>query len=510
MHHERIAILDFGSQYTHLITRRLRELGAFSLVYKSDVKLDEIAGNDLKGIILSGGPNSVLDPNAPGMDSRLLDLGVPILGICYGMQLLARDSKGKICRATRREYGKSTIEVTDAKSVLFKGMKAKQAVWMSHGDHVEAVPDGYTITAKTSGVPVAAMENSAAKCFGIQFHPEVTHTQYGNALLLNFLHLCEMSLDWNAGHFIEGKIEELRKQIGPDATLVLGLSGGVDSSVAALLLHKAIGNRLICVFVDTGLMRKDEMRHVQDAFAKFDLSVKWIDASERFLDELDGVTDPEQKRKIIGRTFIEVFEREAKATKAEFLGQGTLYPDVIESSGIGGAVLVKSHHNVGGLPERMNMKLVEPLRELFKDEVRRVGLILGLPERMVWRHPFPGPGLAVRLPGAITRERVSLLQDADAIFIEELVKSGWYKLTSQAFAVLLPVQTVGIMGDERTYESMCALRAVQSEDFMTADWARLPHELLERCAQRIINEVKGINRVVFDITSKPPATIEYE
>jgi len=510
MHHERIAILDFGSQYTHLITRRLRELGAFGLVYRHDVKPDEISGSDLKGIILSGGPNSVLEPNAPCMDAGLLKLGVPILGICYGMQLLARDFKGQICRAAKREYGKSAIEVTDVNSVLFNGMKLEQAVWMSHGDHVEAVPDGYTTVAKTPDVPVAAMENRALKRFGIQFHPEVTHTQYGNALLLNFLHICEMNLDWNAGHFIEEKIEDIRRQIGPNETVVLGLSGGVDSSVAALLLHKAIGKRLTCVFVDTGLMRKDEMRHVQMAFAPFDLSVKWVNASDRFLGELDNVTDPEQKRKAIGRTFIEVFEREAKATGAKFLGQGTLYPDVIESSGIGGAVLVKSHHNVGGLPERMNMKLVEPLRELFKDEVRRVGLALGLPEDMIWRHPFPGPGLAVRLPGIITRERVSMLQDADEIFIEELRKSGWYKLTSQAFAVLLPVQTVGIMGDERTYESMCALRAVQSEDFMTADWARLPHELLERCAQRIVNEVRGINRVVFDVTSKPPATIEYE
>ncbi len=510
MHHERIAILDYGSQYTRLITRRLRELGAFGLVYGPQATAAEIAGADLKGVILSGGPNSVLEPGAPGLDPAILELGVPVLGVCYGMQLLARDAGGQLHRAAKREYGKASVSVSPSESLLFKGMDPEQVVWMSHGDHVEGAPVGYAVTARTPGVPVAAMEHAGLRRYGIQFHPEVTHTQHGNALLLNFLHACGMTLDWNAGHFIEEKVGHLRAQIGETGTVVLGLSGGVDSSVAALLLHKAIGKRLTCVFVDTGLMRKDEMRHVQEAFAPFDLQVKWVDASTLFLGELAGVTDPEQKRKIIGRLFVEVFEKEAKATQAQFLGQGTLYPDVIESSGIGGAVLVKSHHNVGGLPERMNMQLVEPLRELFKDEVRRVGLALGLPEDMVWRHPFPGPGLAVRLPGAITPERVAILQNADAIFIEELKTSGWYKLTSQAFAVLLPVQTVGIMGDERTFEWMCALRAVTSEDFMTADWARLPHELLERCAQRIVNEVKGINRVVFDITSKPPATIEYE
>ncbi|WP_005034209.1 glutamine-hydrolyzing GMP synthase [Holophaga foetida] len=509
MHHERIAILDYGSQYTRLITRRLRELGAFGLVYGPNATAEEIGGADLRGVILSGGPNSVLEDGAPGVDPRIFELGVPVLGVCYGLQLMSRDFGGQIHRAAKREYGKATIEVTDADSVLFQGMNSEQVVWMSHGDHVEEAPEGFKTVARTHGVPVAAMEDRARRRFGIQFHPEVTHTVHGNALLLNFLHVCSMKLDWNAGHFIEQKIESIRKQVG-NGTVVLGLSGGVDSSVAALLLHKAIGDRLTCVFVDTGLMRKDEMKHVQEAFAPFDLKVKWVDASELFLKELHGVSDPEQKRKIIGRLFVETFEKEAKATNAKFLGQGTLYPDVIESSGIGGAVLVKSHHNVGGLPERMNMQLVEPLRELFKDEVRRAGLALGLPEDMVWRHPFPGPGLAVRIPGPISADRVKILQNADDIFIEELKLSGWYKLSSQAFAVLLPVQTVGIMGDERTYENMCAIRAVTSEDFMTADWARLPHELLEKVAQRIVNEVKGINRVVFDITSKPPATIEYE
>lgn len=509
MHHERIAILDYGSQYTRLITRRLRELGAFGLVYGPAATAAEVGGPDLKGVILSGGPNSVLEPGAPDLDPALLELGVPVFGICYGQQLLARNLGGQLHRAAKREYGKATITVDPARSAIFKGLDPEQVVWMSHGDHVEEAPQGFVPVGHSDGVPVAAMEDPARRIYGIQFHPEVTHTVHGNAILSNFLHLCGMRLDWNAGHFIEEKLADIRRQVG-DGTVVLGLSGGVDSSVAALLLHRAIGPRLTCVFVDTGLMRKDEMTHVKEAFAPFDLNVKWVDASSHFLGQLEGVTDPEQKRKIIGRVFIEVFEREAKGTQARFLGQGTLYPDVIESSGIGGAVLVKSHHNVGGLPERMAMTLVEPLRELFKDEVRKVGLALGLPEDMVWRHPFPGPGLAVRLPGVITRERVRILQEADAIFIQELKESGWYRLTSQAFAVLLPVQTVGIMGDERTYESICALRAVTSEDFMTADWARLPHDLLDRVARRIVNEVKGINRVVFDITSKPPATIEYE
>ena len=509
MHHERIAILDYGSQYTRLITRRLRELGAFGLVYGPAATAAEVGGPDLKGVILSGGPNSVLEPGAPDLDPALLELGVPVFGICYGQQLLARNLGGQLHRAAKREYGKATITVDPARSAIFKGLDSEQVVWMSHGDHVEVAPQGFIPVGHSDGVPVAAMEDAARRIYGIQFHPEVTHTVHGNAILSNFLHLCGMRLDWNAGHFIEEKLADIRRQVG-DGTVVLGLSGGVDSSVAALLLHRAIGSRLTCVFVDTGLMRKDEMTHVKEAFAPFDLNVKWVDASSHFLGQLEGVTDPEQKRKIIGRVFIEVFEREAKGTQAQFLGQGTLYPDGIESSGIGGAVLVKSHHNVGGLPERMAMTLVEPLRELFKDEVRKVGLALGLPEDMVWRHPFPGPGLAVRLPGVITPERVRILQEADAIFIQELKESGWYRLTSQAFAVLLPVQTVGIMGDERTYESICALRAVTSEDFMTADWARLPHDLLDRVARRIVNEVKGINRVVFDITSKPPATIEYE
>jgi GMP synthase (glutamine-hydrolysing) len=509
MHHERIAIIDYGSQYTRLITRRLRELGAFGLVYNSTVKAEEIAGPDLKGVILSGGPMSVLEEGAPDVDPKVLELGVPVLGICYGQQLLARNLGGQIHRSTSREYGKVEITAMPEASMLFAGLPHQQAVWMSHGDHVEKAPAGFTVTAKTPTVPVAAMEHAEKRLYAIQFHPEVTHTSQGTPLLLNFLKACGMALDWNAGNFIEEKVQQIREQVGK-GTVVLGLSGGVDSSVASLLIHKAIGDQLTCVFVDHGLLRKDEMKQVQAMFAPFELKVNWVDARAEFLGALEGVTDPEQKRKIIGAKFIEVFEREAKKTNADFLGQGTTYPDVIESSGIGGAILVKSHHNVGGLPERMRMKLVEPLRELFKDEVRATGLALGLPEEMNQRHPFPGPGLAVRLPGAITPERVTVLQNADAIFIQELKESGWYAKTSQAFAVLLPVQTVGIMGDERTFEWMCALRAVTSEDFMTADWARLPHELMDRIAQRIVREVKGINRVVFDITSKPPATIEYE
>jgi GMP synthase (glutamine-hydrolysing) len=509
MHHERIAILDFGSQYTRLITRRLRDLGAFGLVYGAGATAAEIGGPDLKGIILSGGPNSVMEAGAPDLAPAILALGVPILGICYGQQLLARNLGGVIHRSSRREYGKAMIRIQDPESLLFQGLEAEQQVWMSHGDHVEKAPEGFLVTSHTRGVPVAAMENRAKRIYCIQFHPEVTHTTHGNKVLLNFLHVCGMKLDWNTGQFIEEKTKAIQKQVG-EGRVVLGLSGGVDSSVAALLLHKAIGKQLTCVFVDTGVMRKDEMTQVQEAFAPFDMQIRWVDAGREFLSALDGVSDPEQKRKIIGRTFIEIFDREALQVSADFLAQGTLYPDVIESSGVGGAVLVKSHHNVGGLPEIMKLKLVEPLRELFKDEVRRTGLALGLPEDMVWRHPFPGPGLAVRIPGCVTPDRVKILQNADAIFIEELKASGWYRNTSQCFAVLLPVMTVGIMGDERTYENMCALRAVTSEDFMTADWARLPHDLLEKVAQRIVNEVKGINRVVFDITSKPPATIEYE
>jgi len=509
MHHERIAILDYGSQYTRLITRRLRDLGAFGLVYPAGATALEIAGADLKGVILSGGPNSVMEPGAPPLDPAILALGVPVLGVCYGQQLMARDLGGELHRSARREYGKAAIRVQGSGSVLFQGLDLEQDVWMSHGDHVETAPAGFSVTASTAGVPVAAMEDRARGLYGIQFHPEVTHTTHGNAVLQNFLQACGMALDWNAGHFIEEKTADIRRQVG-QGRVVLGLSGGVDSSVAAVLLHRAIGQQLTCVFVDTGLMRKDERQQVQAAFAPFAMTVRWVDAGPEFLGALAGVSDPETKRKIIGRTFIEIFDREAGQVHADFLAQGTLYPDVIESSGVGGAVLVKSHHNVGGLPDIMKLKLVEPLRELFKDEVRRAGLALGLPEAMVWRHPFPGPGLAVRIPGPITAERVAILQDADAIFIAELEASGWYRRTSQCFAVLLPVMTVGIMGDERTYENMCALRAVTSEDFMTADWARLPHDLLEKVAQRIVNEVKGINRVVFDITSKPPATIEYE
>jgi GMP synthase (glutamine-hydrolysing) len=484
-------------------------MGAFGLVYGPNVTIDELNSSNLRGVILSGGPKSVLEAGAPDLDPLILELGVPVLGICYGQQLLARNYGGEIASSTHREYGKTAMRICDSDSLLFHGLSAEQQVWMSHGDHITKVPDGFKIVAKTAEAPVAAMEDQRRKQFAIQFHPEVTHTTNGSVVLRNFLKICNMKLDWNAGNFINKQIEHIRNQVG-DKNVILGLSGGVDSSVAALLLHRSIGKQLICVFVDTGLMRKNEGAQLREVFAQFDMQVCWLDASKEFFDNLLNISDPEAKRKIIGKTFVDVFDRQANQFKADFLAQGTLYPDVIESSGIGGAVLVKSHHNVGGLPDVMNLKLIEPLRELFKDEVRSVGLALGLPDDMVWRHPFPGPGLAVRIPGFITKERVSILQAADAIFIEELKASGWYRKTSQAFAVLLPVMTVGIMGDERTYENMCALRAVTSEDFMTADWARLPHDFLEKVAQRIVNEVRGINRVVFDITSKPPATIEYE
>ncbi len=508
-HHERIAVIDFGSQYTRLIARRLREVGAFGLVYSSNVSFEDIQGPDLKGIILSGGPSSVFEEGAPRLDPQILKSGTPILGICYGQQLIAKEFGGNVHRSKAREYGKASIDVLSDDSVLFRGLQSSQQVWMSHGDHVESIQNTFKVVGRTASVPVAAMESESLKIFAIQFHPEVTQTESGLKILKNFCDFSGMNCDWSSENFIEEKIKKIHDQVGKDL-VILGLSGGVDSSVAALLLHKAIGSRLHCMFIDTGLLRLNERVQVQESFEPFALHVHWIDASEEFFHGLSGISDPETKRKKIGAIFIEVFEREAKKLNAKFLAQGTTYPDVIESKGIGGAVLVKSHHNVGGLPERLNLKIVEPLRELFKDEVRAVGRTLGLHPQMVARHPFPGPGLAVRIPGNVDREKVRILQEADSIFIHELMISGWYERTAQAFVVLLPVKTVGIMGDERTYEYLCTLRAVTSEDFMTADWARLPYDLLEKVAQRIVNEVKGINRVTFDITSKPPATIEYE
>ncbi|MEY3315330.1 MAG: hypothetical protein SGVNAXEH_000308 [Holophagaceae bacterium] len=509
LHHERIAIIDFGSQYTRLIARRLREVGAFGLVYNSSTSYEEIKGQDLKGIILSGGPSSVFDKGAPTLDSKILNAGVPILGICYGQQLIAKQFGGNVHRSSAREYGKASINLLVNDSVLFQGLQTPQQVWMSHGDHVESIGDIFRVVGQTTSVPVAAMESLSKKIFAIQFHPEVTQTEFGLSILKNFCNFSGMHCDWSPQNFIEEKIHQIQSEVGKNKA-ILGLSGGVDSSVAALLLHRAIGSQLHCMFIDTGLLRLNERIQVQESFKPFDLQIHWIDAANEFLEGLSGVSDPELKRKKIGAIFIEVFEREAKKLNATFLAQGTTYPDVIESQGVGGAVLVKSHHNVGGLPERLNLKIVEPLRELFKDEVRAVGRTLGLPPLMVARHPFPGPGLAVRIPGSVDREKVRILQEADAIFIHELIASGWYERSDQAFVVLLPVRTVGIMGDERTYEYMCTLRAVTSEDFMTADWTRLPYDLLEKVAQRIVNEVKGINRVSFDITSKPPATIEYE
>lgn len=507
--HETLLILDYGSQYTQLIGRRTRELGVYSVIVPFSTSLAEIEKLQPKGIILSGGPNSVYEKGAPELDKQILEMGVPVLGICYGLQLFALNLGGKVSPAKTREYGLAKISLT-SKSALLPDSVNNSRVWMSHGDHVEQPPAGFAVTAK-SGDIICAAENVDEKLFGIQFHPEVSHTKHGVEILKSFLKICDFTFDWSPKSFINESTAKIKGIVG-DTNLVCALSGGVDSSVAATLVNEAIGDQQTCIFVDTGLLRQDEYDEVLKIYKDVGLNVQAVDAAKQFLDALKGIEDPEAKRKIIGREFIKVFEAEAKKIEnAKFLVQGTLYPDVIESVSVHGpSVTIKSHHNVGGLPEKMNLELLEPLRDLFKDEVRVIGKELGLPEAVTQRQPFPGPGLAVRIIGEVTPHALVLLRQADAIVREEVIKSGEHKKLWQYFAVLLPVKSVGVMGDGRTYEQVIAIRAVESTDGMTADWAKLPHELIEKISSRIISEVRGINRVVYDVTSKPPGTIEWE
>jgi GMP synthase (glutamine-hydrolysing) len=514
LQHELILILDFGSQYTQLIARRVREQGVYCEIVPFFYSLEKILERAPKGLILSGGPNSVYERDAPQVSADFYEqINVPILGICYGMQLLAKDLGGKVSPSDKREYGHAKVKVLSGSTRLFDELPFELDVWMSHGDHVTELPTGFYQTATTGDV-VTAIENDERKIYAVQFHPEVSHTPLGKEVLRNFLFkVCACKGDWTPAQFITEEIEKIRATVGENENVVCGLSGGVDSTVAAVLVHEAIGNRQTCIFVNNGLLRADEFETTLELYKeKLHLNVRGVDASEEFYEVLRGVVDPEQKRKAIGRKFIEVFESEArKIGNVKWLVQGTLYPDVIESVSLRGAsVTIKSHHNVGGLPEKMNLKLIEPLRELFKDEVRRIGKDLGIPSEILGRHPFPGPGLGVRILGDITREKVELLRHADKIFIEELHNFGLYADVWQAFAVLLPVQSVGVQGDFRTYDRAIALRAVTSTDGMTADWARLPHEFLQRVSSRITSEVRGINRVVYDISSKPPGTIEWE
>ena len=510
----KILVLDFGSQTTQLIARRIRELGVYSEIRSCFCGLEEIKSFSPKGIIFSGGPSSVYDEGAPSVPKEIFDLGVPILGICYGAQLIAHLLGGKVEKSQKREFGPAYIRLIE-ENHIFKGLSKEKSykVWMSHSDRIEELPPGFSALASTEHSPFAAMWNPDRKIYGVQFHPEVVHTEIGMDVLKNFVFLvCGCEADWNMPSFIEKTVEEIKNRVGDKEKVICALSGGIDSTITALLVHKAIGDRLIPVFVNNGLLRKNEPEEVLSLMKELGLKVDYVDASRLFLERLKGVVDPEKKRKIIGETFIEVFENEAKKFEnVVYLAQGTLYPDVIESTSFKGpSATIKSHHNVGGLPERMKLKLIEPLRELFKDEVRQIAQVLGLPKHIVWRQPFPGPGLAIRILGEVTEEKLSILREADAIVQEEMLNSGWYYKVWQSFAVLVPVKTVGVMGDYRTYEYVIAIRCVESQDAMTADWVKLPYELLEKLSNRIINEVKGVNRVVYDISSKPPATIEWE
>lgn len=507
--HDKLVILDYGSQYTQLIARSARELGVYSIILPFRSTVEEIKAHNPRGIVLSGGPNSVYEDGAPTLNMDILKLGIPILGVCYGMQLLALNLGGAVEAGTTREYGDAVLSLTSNSEIIAKETDSS-TIWMSHGDHVTKAPTGFEITARSGNI-ICAIEDTKRNLYGLQFHPEVAHSKNGRAILKSFFDICGFKGDWQAGSIIDEQVAKIRKLVG-DANVVCALSGGVDSSVAATLVGKAIGSQQTCIFVDTGLLRQNEYEDVMAAYKAIGLNVKPIRSASTYYEKLAGITDPEQKRKIIGAEFIKIFEAEAKSIpNTKFLVQGTLYPDVIESVSVNGpSVTIKSHHNVGGLPEKMHLKLIEPLRELFKDEVRQIGAELGLPEKIVQRQPFPGPGLAIRIIGDITPERIAILQQADAITCQEIENHPIRTDVWQFFAVLLPIKSVGVMGDGRTYEQVVAIRAVSSSDGMTANWAKLPHELLAKISSRIISEVRGINRVVYDITSKPPGTIEWE